>query len=177
METIEELCKRKGYEYRLQTKKALIENGSYNFFRKHFIQTVHKNTLLLITYDIENHNVATVSFKLRTNNHIPSITINTTENIFNLFFRKKLSWKVKPKDAQLNDSILEKLSIHGLTKLMIETSFSPTMRGKTEVNYYEFNTYYNLCFDEKIEQLENIINFHKVLIDILQSRYNIKSHQ
>ncbi|MCT4581106.1 MAG: hypothetical protein N4A35_06775 [Flavobacteriales bacterium] len=174
METLKKFCQQQGYSYHFKLTKILAGNGTYDYLEKHFIAFVYKKVKLSISssYGYQDHSSITFSFK--TVKPIPSISIDTYENLYRKLVGVKTPWKISCKDFQLKELTLEQLNVSRLTELANNTSFSPTMSSSNSSNHYEFKTFYTLGKAEEVEHFEKIINFHKALIDHIISRYKLK---
>ena len=127
--------------------------------------------MIEIAYNLGNDNITEYNIKLVSNLNIPNIELSTTEHFVRLFLFKKNPWKIKCTDTNLSSLLKDKLRTTGLTKLAEETAFEPTISGNSKNSKYNINTKFFIGYENKVESINSILEFHKELIDLIVTKY------
>ena len=146
--------------------------GAFVHITKHDLKINHNDCIIEMNYDFGNSNTANFKINLQPYKIIPDFKLTTIDHFMKLILFKKQNWIIKCDDSTLNNAIQKLLHEHKLIDWIKKTAFEPEIKGIMIEKKYTIDTFFSLNYEGKTKSIKTILEFHKGLIDMLQSKYN-----
>lgn len=165
-------CSELNYQYSHHSYHVKGNMGAFMPITKHHLDVSHKNQNILITYDFGSHNLAKYEINMPIKQLVPEMNVDTVEHFFRMFKKDKCPWKIKCQDPTFKADVIHLLKQSGLLKMAEDTSFEPNIKCQMKKGEIQIKTNFYLGFEGKASSIKHVVEFHKDLIDLINTKYN-----
>lgn len=171
---LKRICEKNNGEFNHKSFKVDGEIGSFVHISKYNLKITYRNVLMNIVYDFGNSDTAQYLMEIPNLQKPYPFEIKTFDPFTKLVLLKKHSWKIVSSSPSLKKEIETSIIKSNLNILFKNTAFEISTKGTIAKKNYSIATRLSLKYEGKIESVESLISFHKLLIDSLINRYQMK---
>ena len=157
--------------FHISEDKVSGEAGSYLKITIYSIKIPYLKSIINISYEFGNHNMAKFETTITTKNPIPEIELTTRSHFSRLLRSKENLWMTQCKNKAVEKTLFNNLKTTGLTKLAQQEAFEPIIKGDYKNDIYNFSTSFYLGFNNKEESMEPVVEFYKKMLEYLYTNY------